>query len=98
MTGACAAQRPDAPRRKLTLTERLDAYERLMRLDKPIGKPLLLWPTLLGLWFAANGTPRLSLLLIFVVGTLIMRSAGCAMNDWADRDYDGHVRRTAMRP
>jgi 4-hydroxybenzoate polyprenyltransferase len=98
MTGAVGAEPPDAVRRKLTLPERLEAYERLMRLDKPIGTLLLLWPTLSALWFAANGTPRLSLLLIFAVGTLVMRSAGCAMNDWADRNYDGHVRRTAMRP
>jgi len=97
MTGAAGAQPPHAARRKLTLTERLDAYERLMLLDKPIGTLLLLWPTLSALWFAANGTPRLSLVLIFVVGTLVMRSAGCAMNDWADRDYDAHVARTANR-
>jgi 4-hydroxybenzoate polyprenyltransferase len=86
-----------APRR-LTLKERLDAYERLMRLDKPIGTLLLLWPTLSALWLAANGMPRLSLVLIFAVGTLVMRSAGCAMNDWADRDFDAHVARTAQRP
>jgi 4-hydroxybenzoate polyprenyltransferase len=82
----------------LTLRERLDAYERLLRLDKPIGTLLLLWPTLSALWFAASGTPRLSLILIFVTGTLLMRSAGCAWNDWADRDFDGHVKRTADRP
>lgn len=69
-----------------------------MRLDKPIGSLLLLWPTLSALWFAADGAPRGSLLLIFVVGTLVMRSAGCAMNDWADRDFDAHVARTAGRP
>src|SRR5436305_11641640 len=91
-------ERIDPDSRWARLAARMDAYERLMRLDKPIGTLLLLWPTLSALWFAANGTPRLSLLLIFVVGTLVMRSAGCAMNDWADRDYDGHVRRTAMRP
>jgi 4-hydroxybenzoate polyprenyltransferase len=84
--------------RKLTLVERLDAYERLMRLDKPIGTLLLLWPTLCALWFAAGGRPRGSLVLIFVVGTLVTRSAGCAINDWADRDYDAHVARTAKRP
>ena len=84
--------------RKLTLVERLDAYERLMRLDKPIGTLLLLWPTLCALWLAAGGRPRGSLVLIFVVGTLVTRSAGCAMNDWADRDYDAHVARTAKRP
>src|SRR6185503_13146712 len=86
------------PRRRLTLVERLDAYERLMRLDKPIGTLLLLWPTLSALWLAAGGAPRISLLLIFVVGTLVTRSAGCAMNDWADRDFDGRVARTANRP
>jgi len=85
-------------RRKPTLVERLDAYERLMRLDKPIGTLLLLWPTLSALWLAAAGAPGGSLLLIFVVGTLVMRSAGCAMNDWADRDFDAHVARTAGRP
>ncbi len=85
-------------RPKLSLRERLDAYERLMRLDKPIGTLLLLWPTLSALWLSANGAPRLSTVLIFVVGTLVMRSAGCAMNDWADRDFDGHVARTAARP
>ena len=67
-----------------------------MRLDKPIGTLLLLWPTLSALWLAANGAPRRSLVLIFAVGTLVMRSAGCAMNDWADRDFDAHVARTAQ--
>jgi 4-hydroxybenzoate polyprenyltransferase len=94
MTDAVAPATP----RKLTLVERLDAYERLMRLDKPIGTLLLLWPTLCALWFAAGVRPRGSLVLIFVVGTLVTRSAGCAMNDWADRDYDAHVARTAKRP
>jgi 4-hydroxybenzoate polyprenyltransferase len=88
---------PIAPR-KLTLVERLDAYERLMRLDKPIGTLLLLWPTLSALWLAGSGAPRGSLILIFAVGTLVTRSAGCAMNDWADRDFDAHVARTANRP
>jgi 4-hydroxybenzoate polyprenyltransferase len=87
-----------APRRPLSLAERLDAYERLMRLDKPIGTLLLLWPTLSALWLAAGGEPRISLVLIFAVGTLVMRSAGCAVNDWADRDFDAHVARTASRP
>ena len=85
-------------RRKPTLSERLDAYERLMRLDKPIGTLLLLWPTLSALWLAADGAPRASVVLVFCVGTLVMRSAGCAMNDWADRDFDAHVVRTAARP
>ena len=80
------------------LVARLDAYERLVRLDKPIGTLLLLWPTLSALWIAADGAPFLTLVLIFVVGTLLMRSAGCAMNDWADRDFDAHVKRTAGRP
>jgi 4-hydroxybenzoate polyprenyltransferase len=95
---AATAASPAPQRRKLTLVERLDAYERLMRLDKPIGTLLLLWPTMSALWLAANGAPRLSLVLIFAVGTLVMRSAGCAMNDWADRDFDAHVARTANRP
>src|SRR5205823_8868810 len=77
---------------------RLDAYARLTRLDKPIGTLLLLWPTLSALWLAADGAPRVSLIAIFVVGTLLMRSAGCAFNDWADRDFDAGVKRTASRP
>ena len=87
-----------APRRRLSRAERIDAYERLMRLAKPIGTLLLLWPTLSALWLAAGGEPRISLVLIFAVGTLVMRSAGCAVNDWADRDFDAHVARTASRP
>ena len=87
-----------AMRPRLTLVERLDAYERLMRLDKPIGTLLLLWPTLASLWLASRGSPTFSLLAIFTVGTLVMRSAGCAVNDWADRDFDAHVARTAHRP
>jgi 4-hydroxybenzoate polyprenyltransferase len=73
-------------------------YEKLMRLDKPIGILLLLWPTLWGLWLAAEGVPRLDILLIFVLGTVLMRSAGCVVNDYADRDFDGHVKRTRHRP
>ncbi|WP_091193908.1 4-hydroxybenzoate octaprenyltransferase [Formivibrio citricus] len=69
-----------------------------MRLDKPIGTLLLLWPTLWGLWFASNGRPDPLIQLIFVLGTFLMRSAGCAINDWADRDFDGHVARTQARP
>ncbi len=82
----------------LTLRQRLDAYERLVRLDKPIGILLLLWPTLVALWFVTRGSPSFKLLLVFVLGTLIMRCAGCAFNDWADRRYDAHVKRTAARP
>jgi 4-hydroxybenzoate polyprenyltransferase len=80
------------------LRERVGAYARLMRLDKPIGTLLLLWPTLSALWLAADGEPRLSSVLVFCAGTLVMRSAGCAMNDWADRGFDAHVARTAARP
>ena len=77
---------------------RVDAYERLLRLDKPIGTLLLLWPTLTALWLVTWGAPSLHLLIVFVVGTLLMRSAGCAVNDWADRAFDAHVKRTAARP
>ena len=82
----------------MTLTQRFVHYEKLMRLDKPIGILLLLWPTLWGLWLAAEGVPRLDILLIFVLGTVLMRSAGCVVNDYADRNFDGHVERTRSRP
>jgi 4-hydroxybenzoate polyprenyltransferase len=82
----------------VTLTQRFAHYEKLMRLDKPIGILLLLWPTLWGLWLAAEGVPRLDILLIFVLGTVLMRSAGCVVNDYADRNFDGHVERTRHRP
>lgn len=78
--------------------ERLDAYERLMRLDKPIGILLLLWPTLWALWISSNGHPNWVIVWIFVLGTVLMRSAGCVMNDYADRKFDQHVERTRMRP
>jgi len=81
-----------------TLKDRLDAYEKLMRLDKPIGTLLLLWPTLWALWIATQGRPHPFLLWIFALGTLLMRSAGCVINDWADRDFDPHVERTKDRP
>lgn len=77
---------------------RLDAYERLVRLDKPVGILLLLWPTLWGLWLAAGGVPSLLVLWVFVLGTVLTRSAGCAINDWADRHFDGAVKRTQSRP
>ncbi|MEQ1595451.1 MAG: 4-hydroxybenzoate octaprenyltransferase [Casimicrobium sp.] len=80
------------------LTTKLNAYERLIRLDKPVGFMLLMWPTLWGLWFASLGSPDIRIVMIFVVGTILMRSAGCAINDWADRKFDGAVKRTAMRP
>ena len=79
-------------------TQKLDAYERLMRLDKPIGILLLLWPTLWALWIASRGIPDWITLLIFITGTVLMRSAGCVMNDIADRKYDGLVERTKNRP
>lgn len=82
----------------MTIWERLDAYEKLMRLDKPIGILLLLWPALWGLWFASPLYQRIEIVLIFVVGTVLMRSAGCVINDYADRDIDPHVKRTANRP
>ena len=82
----------------MTLTERLDAYEKLMRLDKPIGALLLLWPALWALWLAKYGIPDLDILLIFVVGVALTRSAGCIINDYADRNYDPHVERTRDRP
>jgi 4-hydroxybenzoate polyprenyltransferase len=77
---------------------RLQLYIRLIRLDKPIGILLLLWPTLAALWFASGGKPDWNLILIFTAGTILMRSAGCAINDFADRDFDKHVKRTAERP
>ena len=81
-----------------TFVARLDSYERLIRLDKPVGYLLLLWPTLWGLWIAGYGVPDIRFIMIFALGTVLMRSAGCAVNDWADRDFDGAVKRTAMRP
>ena len=77
---------------------RLAAYARLVRLDKPVGILLLLWPTLWGLWFAAGGAPPAGVLAVFVAGTVLMRSAGCAINDFADRRFDAHVKRTRGRP
>lgn len=80
------------------LVARLPLYLRLIRMDKPIGSLLLLWPTLNALWIASNGRPSPMLLAIFVVGTILMRSAGCAINDYADRDFDRYVKRTESRP
>lgn len=80
------------------IARRLDAYERLIRLDKPIGTLLLLWPTLWAVWLAADGKPGAGIVVIFVVGTLLMRSAGCAVNDFADRNFDPYVERTRLRP
>ncbi|WP_114563843.1 4-hydroxybenzoate octaprenyltransferase [Ephemeroptericola cinctiostellae] len=80
------------------MLEKLKLYAQLTRLDKPIGILLLLWPTLWGLWLAARGMPPLKELVIFIAGTVLMRSAGCAINDYADRDFDKHVERTVNRP
>lgn len=77
---------------------RLVQYAYVMRLHKPIGTLLLLWPTLWALWLASNGQPPIGYVVIFVVGTLLMRSAGCAVNDFADRDFDKLVKRTQHRP
>ncbi|MCU6676142.1 4-hydroxybenzoate octaprenyltransferase [Leclercia tamurae] len=77
---------------------KLLAYHRLMRTDKPIGALLLLWPTLWALWVATPGLPPLWILAVFVAGVWLMRAAGCVVNDYADRKFDGHVKRTAMRP
>ena len=76
----------------------LREYALLMRLDRPIGALLLLWPTLWALWIAADGPPDLDILAIFMLGVLVMRSAGCVINDYADRDLDSRVRRTRDRP
>jgi 4-hydroxybenzoate polyprenyltransferase len=80
------------------LKQRISPYFRLARMDKPIGTLLLLWPTLWGLWIAGQGRPDWHLVVIFCLGTWLMRSAGCVINDWADRDFDGHVERTKNRP
>jgi 4-hydroxybenzoate polyprenyltransferase len=76
----------------------LQSYIALVRLDKPIGILLLLWPTLWGLLIASDGWPSIQILVIFCLGTVLMRSAGCAINDYADRDFDKHVLRTKERP
>ena len=86
------------PTRWRAIAARIDAYERLIRLDKPIGTLLLLWPTLSALWLATFGSPSWVVVGIFALGTLLMRSAGCAINDYVDRRYDPHVERTANRP
>ncbi|HET7202842.1 MAG TPA: 4-hydroxybenzoate octaprenyltransferase [Steroidobacteraceae bacterium] len=77
---------------------RLVEYARLMRLDRPIGIWLLLWPCLWALWISAEGRPDERIFVIFLIGTFVMRSAGCVINDFADREFDPHVRRTASRP
>ncbi|HED52182.1 MAG TPA: 4-hydroxybenzoate octaprenyltransferase [Gammaproteobacteria bacterium] len=80
------------------MRDRMVLYTRLMRLDKPIGIYLLLWPTLWALWIAGDGKPDLLVLGVFVLGVVLMRSAGCVINDYADRNIDPHVARTCKRP
>ena len=80
------------------MRQRLRLYLQLIRWDRPAGWLLLLWPTLSALWIAADGFPGWHLLLVFSLGTVLMRSAGCCINDVADRDFDRHVKRTAQRP
>jgi 4-hydroxybenzoate polyprenyltransferase len=82
----------------MTFAERINAYEKLIRLDKPIGMLLLLWPTLWALWLSSRGHPDWTIVWIFILGTALMRSAGCAINDYADRDFDAKVARTQDRP
>lgn len=95
MTATPSEMKAPTPNR---VVERLGLYARLVRLDRPIGILLLLWPTLWALWIAGAGRPDWTVVAIFVVGTALMRSAGCAINDWADRDFDPHVKRTQDRP
>jgi 4-hydroxybenzoate polyprenyltransferase len=82
----------------MNVNERINLYIKLTRLNRPIGILLLLWPTLWGVWIAGNGQPAWSIVAIFVLGTVLMRSAGCAINDYADRDFDKQVKRTQDRP
>ncbi len=81
-----------------TVRSNIWPYFRLTRLDRPIGTFLLLWPTLWALWLAGNGAPDPTIVMIFILGTFVMRSAGCVVNDIADRNFDGHVKRTQSRP
>lgn len=82
----------------LSASQRFKAYIQLTRFDKPVGTELLLWPTLWAVWIAGNGHPELKIILIMVLGVLLMRAAGCAINDFADRKVDGRVARTKQRP
>ncbi len=87
------------PKTKATTIKKPSAffpYVQLMRLDKPIGTLLLLWPTLWALWVASGGVPEFKLLVIFSLGVVLMRAAGCVINDWADRNLDAKVKRTKI--
>jgi len=88
---------PDAPL-SYRLGRRATEYARLMRLDKPVGTWLLLWPALWALWIAGEGRPTPRVLIVFVLGVVVMRAAGCVINDFADRNIDPYVRRTRDRP
>src|SRR2546423_8287796 len=94
---ASAPQVPEAPL-SYRLARRVTEYGRLMRLDRPVGTWLLLWPALWALWIAGTGRPRPQVLLVFVLGVVVMRAAGCVINDFVDRDIDPHVQRTRDRP
>ena len=87
-----------APGLRSDVTAQLKAYAALMRIDKPVGSYLLLWPTLWALWLAGEGRPDQGLFIVFVIGVLVMRSAGCVINDFADRRIDPYVERTRQRP
>jgi 4-hydroxybenzoate polyprenyltransferase len=84
--------------RAWTLAQRLRLYARLIRLDRPVGFALLVWPTMWAIWLASAGRPNGAVVGVFVLGAWLMRSAGCAVNDWADREFDPHVARTRNRP
>jgi 4-hydroxybenzoate polyprenyltransferase len=92
------SQTDNQPKPAVPAMERLRRYVQLVRLDRPIGILLLLWPALWALWIAGEGHPDWKVVLIFVFGVVLMRSAGCAVNDYADRGIDGHVERTCKRP
>jgi 4-hydroxybenzoate polyprenyltransferase len=94
---ASAVQIREAPL-SYRLARRVTEYARLMRLDRPVGTWLLLWPALWALWIAGAGRPRPQVLLVFVLGVVVMRAAGCVINDFTDRDIDPHVQRTRDRP
>ncbi len=87
-----------SPATSCSITGRIEQYLRLMRVDRPVGTLLLMWPTLWALWIASRGRPDPDVLVIFIVGVFLMRSAGCVINDYADRDMDPHVERTRDRP
>src|SRR6202048_3363898 len=94
---ALAARIPEAPL-SYRLARRVTEYARLMRLDRPVGTWLLLWPALWALWIAGAGRPTPRVLIVFVLGVGVMRAAGCVINDFIARDIDPHVRRTRDRP